>query len=117
QSFTRQTSFRELKYALGLSAFHSKKKEFIHQEIYARLIMYNFSMLISLKVTVDKGKKEYLYQINFTRSFSICRQFFKRSSIDVESLIHKYILPIRSGRKDIRNLNVKGFNGFLYRVA
>ncbi|MEI1254899.1 IS4 family transposase [Blautia sp. JLR.GB0024] len=36
-----ETSFRELKYAIGLSCFHSKKVEYIMQEIYARLILYN----------------------------------------------------------------------------
>ncbi|MDP1340837.1 transposase, partial [Klebsiella variicola] len=45
-----ETSFRELKYALGLSHFHSKKLDFIIQEIFARLIMYNFSMTITLAV-------------------------------------------------------------------
>ena len=38
-----ETSFRELKYAIGLSALHSKKRESIKQEIYARLLLYNFS--------------------------------------------------------------------------
>ena len=37
-----ETSFRELKYAIGLSCFHSKKVEYIMQEIYARLVLYNY---------------------------------------------------------------------------
>lgn len=41
-----ETSFRELKYHVGLIAFHSKKKDCVIQEIFASLIMYNFSMLI-----------------------------------------------------------------------
>ena len=34
-----ETSFRDLKYTIGLSAFHSKKVEHILQEIFARLTM------------------------------------------------------------------------------
>lgn len=44
-----ETSFRELKYALGLSALHSKKRELIKQEIYARILLYNFSQRLSKK--------------------------------------------------------------------
>ena len=36
-----ETSFRELKYAVGLTSFHSKKHEYIIQEIWARLLLYN----------------------------------------------------------------------------
>ena len=43
-----ETSFRSLKYTMGLLHFHAKKVEHILQEIFARLIMYNFSELITL---------------------------------------------------------------------
>ena len=36
-----ETSYRELKYAIGLTNFHSRKDESIKQEIFASLIMYN----------------------------------------------------------------------------
>ena len=38
-----ETSFRHLKYTIGLSKFHAKKASFITQEIWARLISYNFT--------------------------------------------------------------------------
>ena len=38
-----ETSFRELKYAVGLNAFHAKNRNSIKQEIYAKLLFYNFS--------------------------------------------------------------------------
>lgn len=46
-----ETSFRELKYALGLTRFHAKKPEYIMQEIRARMTLYNFCEIISLKQT------------------------------------------------------------------
>lgn len=42
-----ETSFRELKYAIGLTSFHSKKVDYIKQEIFARLTLYNYCELIT----------------------------------------------------------------------
>lgn len=67
-----ETSFRELKYALGLVHLHSKKTSLIHQEIYARLIMYNFSMQIAMSIELEKMERKHLYQINFTHAIAIC---------------------------------------------
>lgn len=111
-----ETSFRELKYYLVLSTLHSKKQQFITQEIYARLIMYNFSMKIALAVVVYSDAK-YSYQINFTQAIGICKNFFRLQHIDVEVLIRRHILPIRPNRSDDRKLIHKGFGGFLYRIA
>ena len=72
-----ETAFRELKYAIGMTAFHSKKVDFIRQEIYARLIMYNFCELITTQVILDKKTEKYTYQLNYTMAIVICRQFFK----------------------------------------
>ena len=73
-----ETSFRQIKYALGLSALHSKKGESIKQEIYARLLLYNFSQRIVQKIKIDKKKRKYTYQVNFTRAFHIIREFLRR---------------------------------------
>jgi len=40
-----ETSFRDLKYTIGLSGFHSQRAEFIAQEVFARLILYNLCEL------------------------------------------------------------------------
>ena len=45
-----ETSFRELKYAIGLTSFHARKPDFIKQEIYARLLLYNYCELITTHV-------------------------------------------------------------------
>ena len=111
-----ETSFRELKYSLGLNKLHSKKQQFIIQEIYARLTMYNFSMEIALGVVVYSDSR-YSYQINFTQAIGICKKFFRFQHIDVEILLQRYILPIRPNRSDERKLVHKGFGGFLYRIA
>ena len=116
-----ETSFRELKYAIGLVNFHAKKEEFIKQEIFARLIMYNFCERITLHVVIKQSKEnKWTYQANFTMGIHICVDFFRhrgKEPPDVEKLISRYILPVREGRADERKLKPKSAVFFLYRVA
>lgn len=112
-----ETSFRELKYAIGLINLHSKKPTFIEQEIFAKLTMYNFCEMITLNVVLVKKERKHDYQVNFTVAIHICCQFFRSSKIPVEELIQKNILPIRKGRRDERKIKVKSSVSFTYRVA
>ena len=114
-----ETSFRELKYTIGLLHFHSKKVEFICQEIYAKLIMYNFTELITSHVIVQKLNTKYIYKANFTVAVHLCRQLFlgNISPPNLEALIRKNVSPVRPGRSRPRNLTTKYAVSFLYRVA
>ena len=114
-----ETSFRELKYTIGLMRFHSKKTEFIFQEVFAALTMYNFSEAITQCVILRQTERKYLYQVNFSQAVYICKRFF-RSNISppsVETLIAKYIVPIRPDRHNTRNLTSKHALSFIYRIA
>ena len=55
-----ETSFREVKYALGLNALHSKKRKLIQQEIYARLILYNFCQRVVQVIKIPKKERGFL---------------------------------------------------------
>jgi len=116
-----ETSFRELKYAIGLMNFHAKKVGYIIQEIFASLTMYNFCELITIHVVIQQKERKYVYQVNFTMAIAICLRYFKCNENmpppNVEALIHKYILPIRPDRKDSRKVKPKSSVSFLYRVA
>lgn len=52
-----ETSFRELKYTVGLVNFHAKKVEYIKQEIFARLTLYNCCELITMHEVVQNKKQ------------------------------------------------------------
>ena len=114
-----ETSFRQLKYTIGLSLFQSKKVEYITQEIFARLTMYNFCELITSHVVIQKKRRKYVYQTNFTAAVHICRQFLRGdvSPPKVEALIESYVVPIRPGRSTPRKTKNIKFNGFFYRIA
>lgn len=117
-----ETSFRELKYAIGLTSFHSKKTEYIKQEIWARLILYNFCEIITTSVVVhQKTTRKHLYQLNYTRAIRICCYFIslkkEKAPPDVEYLISRELLPVRTGRSDPRKVKHQSAISFLYRVA
>lgn len=116
-----ETSFRDLKYTLGLVNLHGKSDAFAEQEIYANLTAFNFASRVCREVVVRQPKNGvYAYKVNFKMAVALCREFIRTPNADSEKLmadIARYTVPIRPGRQDQRDLRVKGFPGFVYRVA
>lgn len=116
-----ETSFRKLKHTIGLASFHSKKMDFILQEIFVRLTLYNFCELITWNVVITKDLKKYSYQVNFTVAVNVCRYFLSRKSDksppDVEATLRRYILPIRDNRSFPRKVKDQSYISFLYRLS
>lgn len=114
-----ETSFRKLKYTVGLSAFHSKKPEHILQEIFARLTLYNFSELVTFHIAIRKKKRKHIYKINFSVAVYACRNFLlgRYAPKAVEAVISKHILPYRPNLSKPRNLRSIPPANFSYRVA
>ena len=85
----------------------------------ARLIMYNFTELITSRVVIRKSNRKYPCKANFSVAVQVCRQFLlgNISPPDVEETIGKNLSLIRSGRSNPRNTVVKHAVSFLYRVA
>ena len=54
--WSKETSFRELKYTIGLINWHSSKYDGILQEINARMILYNFCELVTSHAVVKTSK-------------------------------------------------------------
>ena len=116
-----ETSFRELKYAIGLTNFHARKVDYIKQEIFARLLLYNYCELITTHVIQLRAKKNKTKQVNFTIAIYICREYLRHkrqlSPPTVIKLIEKHVLPVRLNRKDPRKVKPQATVSFLYRVA
>lgn len=60
-----ETSFRELKYALGGINFHSKKDDFIKMELFAHFIMFNAVSRSIACVSVPQTNHKYPHAIDF----------------------------------------------------
>lgn len=113
-----ETSFRDLKYSLALSFFHSKKTENILQEVFARLTMYNFAELITSHVVIKQKSRKHLYKINFAAAVHICRNFFLKniSPSDVEALLLMHLLPVRHRSANLRRGSPRAAPSFTYRI-
>ena len=106
---------------MGLLNLHAKKEDFIMQEIFAHLIMYNYCERIMSLIAITQCKdRKYLYQMNYTMAMTVCMDYFKRipSLDELYELLKEYILPIREGRADKRKtISTKTVIYFIYRVV
>ena len=109
-----ETSFRELKYIIGLSCLHGKKTDFLLQEVFARLIFYNYASLIARQVPAPQGK-----QINFSVAILACKQFLKGKirSAQIFEILSMHLSPIRTGRQYKRYQNPVSAVAFQYRLS
>lgn len=114
-----ETSFRDLKHTIGAVKFHSKKEEQARHEIFAGLVMYNFSAFMSSQVEINESirRRKYEYKVNFSEAVQICKEYFSGTikQADAEELICKFMRPVRKGRSYERERHPKKKVSFTYR--
>jgi len=114
-----ETSFRGLKHNIGLNYFHGKKSQFILQEIWASLIMFNFCEIIAFHIQLTNRERKYSYHLNRAELARICLYLFRlpfgSPLPDIEALALQHQLPIRPGRKSPRNKRPRRLASFSYR--
>lgn len=116
-----ETSFKELKYALGAINFHSKKDKFILQELYAHLIMFNATARVAAYIPIEYSDKGYVYAVDFKMIVYIFRKYFRPFSKDPPENMYadmtQYRHMLKNGKHNIRLLKPKSAVYFTYRVA
>lgn len=118
-----ETSFRKLKYTVGLSNFHAYKPEYVKQEIWARMITYNLTETIVNHTVIEKGETKYEYKINFSSAVHICRSFLRPAAeerpINVTVLLQRELIPIRNERQypRLKTAHFRKPRYFIYRAA
>lgn len=131
-----ETGFRKLKYTIGLINFHSWKMQYVQQEVFARLIMYNFCAAVvaslspsslSEKDTADPEKQEHVTENNkeepsktvgiaFTQAVTVCRKLLvNHGTVFIQNAIktiraHTY--ESKAGRSYTRNVKPNSFKPF-----
>lgn len=103
-----ETSFKYLKYAESLNYVHSLKRNFVQQEIFAKLTVYNFCSAI-YNITNSKSehktkKRKHEYKTDQSYLIKVCIRFLKGKLEEILELIEKKKVPIRPGRTSKRNL-------------
>jgi hypothetical protein len=116
-----EISFRDLKHTIGTNNFISKKIEYIEQEIWARMILFNFCAIITAHVVIMQNDNKHVYQVNFAMAMKICHHFIriKEGHVipDVVGLIGNYTLPIRLERNYARQHRFQLPASFGYRFS
>ena len=99
-----EVSFRFLKHANGLLHFHSKKPEFLKQEIYASLILYNAGVILAGHAADENRKKKrneknkYAYEVDISQALRLSRKYMRDTSgkrIDITKLILRCLHAVK----------------------
>ena len=118
-----ESSFRKLKYTIGLSNFHAYKPEYVKQEIWERLLAYNITETMINHIVLEAHGTKHEYKVNFTRAAHICRVFLRltteKDQYDVMSLLKKELIPIRNERQypRLQTAHFRRPRYFIYRAA
>lgn len=118
-----ESSFRKLKYTIGLSNFHSYKPEYIKQEIYSRIILYNVTETFINNTIVETHDTKHSYKVNFTVAAHISRIFLrlttKEDSVEVMKILASELIPIRDSRQypRLKTAHFRKPRYFIYRAA
>ena len=115
-----ETAFREMKYNLGIVNRHGKSMQFAAQEIYAAMLLANFTSRIVNAVVIEKNANTvHEYEVNYKMATYLCKRFLRDPNADGDLLLHeiaKFVEPVRPDRSDERKIQPKSFRGFVYRV-
>ena len=121
-----ETTFRYLKHAAGLLYFHSKLPDFLLQETYATLVMYNFGVFLANEAADEyrrqhnKPGNKYQYTVDFSTAIRTARKYFlhkpQDKEMDVIGLLCRFVHAVKEKyRKFARPLRGIGAIRFNYR--
>ena len=115
-----ECAFRDLKYSIGAVHFHSRKQSGIRQEIYAALILFNFTQAVINKISLaQKEDNKYCYAISFSAAVTNIRLYLNGRINTKEMIlrIKKFLIPVRPGRKYERHIKPQSSKMFIYRAS
>lgn len=107
--WSHEVGYRYLKQNLKMTWFHTRQRELVLQEVYASIIMHNVTALV-VQCAREVRTEKYRWKPDFSTAVVNVRLCFKHE-LDVEILllrIEKCLVPIRPGRKAVRNLKDRG---------
>lgn len=105
-----ETAFKVLKYIIGMMSFHSKKRNFIQQEIYAAILLHCLTNIITERIEVEQSdKRKHDYKVNLSTAVTNIRLWLRKliGTKELVERIKKYLAPVRPDRKYQRNMKPK----------
>jgi hypothetical protein len=111
-----ETAFRHLKYAGNMVHIHSIKPDFLIQEVYGKLTMYNFSSCITKAIAQKETRNTaYTYSLNHTQIQKFTRLYLLKKVKKLEILVNRFLVPVRPGRKFKRIIRRQSAEPLTYR--
>lgn len=104
-----ETSFLFLKYGIAMNYFHSIRRDFLVQEILAKLVLSNFISLILSCMKLPTSNTLYPYQVSVSDAIYKCRRYLLKHIPDkiLLSLLLKDVTPVRPNRCNKRSMQSK----------
>ncbi len=93
-----ETSFRELKYMVGLLHLHSKKTELVLQEIFAAFTIFNFAKAVTWGADEGWGRSKYQRRVNFSHAVYLCCEALRCKAGEITGLLERTLQPCRPNR-------------------
>jgi len=93
-----ETSFRELKYTVGLIHLHSRKSDLVLQEIFAAFTVFNFTQAVTWSTDEAWGRSKYERRVNFSHAVYLCCEVLRGKAGDIKGLLERTLQPRRPNR-------------------
>ncbi len=113
-----ETSFRYLKYNISLNSFHSIRRDFIRQEIYARVILYNLTLLLTHTVSLPSSSGNHPRKVSVSDAVITCRDLLlgRIKDSQAEAFLLRYQTEIRPGRSFPRKVRSQHYISLNHRT-
>lgn len=88
-----ETAFKVLKYIIGMTSFHSKKRIFIQQEIYAAILLHCLTNIITERIEIEQSnKRKHNYKANLSTAVTNMRLWLRKliNTVELVERIKKY---------------------------
>ena len=105
-----ETAFKVLKYIIGMMSFHSKKRNFIQQEIYSAILLHCLTNIITERIQIEQSdRRKHDYKVNLSTAVTNMRLWLRKviGTDELLKRIKKYLAPVRPDRKYQRNMKPK----------
>jgi len=93
-----ETSFRELKYTVGLIHLHSRKSDLVLQEIFAAFTVFNFTQAVAWSTDEAWGRSKYERRVNFSHAVYLCCEVLRGKAGEIKGLLERALQPRRPNR-------------------
>lgn len=112
-----ETAFRQFKWSLQNIFFHSKQRQKILQELWAKLIMFNICSTIQKIGSAQIPRTKYRYQLSFKRIAEEYHLYLHHGirAPDFLENIQVTLSPVRPRRSFPRKVRAQGPKSFQYR--